>query len=38
LRLRLNGNRTSLTTALGTVSNSYDAQDRLTGAPPAAGW
>ncbi|MBK6423678.1 MAG: hypothetical protein IPF77_15935 [Gemmatimonadetes bacterium] len=24
-----NGNRTSLTTALGTVSSSYDAQDRL---------
>ncbi|MBK7352012.1 MAG: hypothetical protein IPI92_19345 [Gemmatimonadetes bacterium] len=32
-----NGNRTSLTTALGTVSNSYDAQDRLTRSATSGG-
>ncbi|MBK6423667.1 MAG: RHS repeat-associated core domain-containing protein [Gemmatimonadetes bacterium] len=32
-----NGNRTSLTTALGTVSSSYDAQDRLTRSATSGG-
>ncbi|MBK6782288.1 MAG: RHS repeat-associated core domain-containing protein, partial [Gemmatimonadetes bacterium] len=32
-----NGNRTSLTTALGTVSSSHDAQDRLTRSATSGG-